>query len=379
MAAQAAADAAADAACCWLLPRRPSRRPRRWMRWWTRPPRRPTPATAQSGPEETDDPHRAGAAQRRRSGAHGHAPDDGREPAPRRGQRKAEAGAAGRSSAGRTAAPPVPPRVRSEGRGLRMSSPDRRARGLALVVCVVASLYGGQAVPDPGAGVDGPGQAGPRPAAADLPAARPPRRRRRPRRAGPGLHGRAAARHRRPDPGRDLRRPRRPPPGRAPRRGGQARPGPRHGRRDADRAPRRRPPVRLRRQGHPARGVARGRRAARSSGVFSEQASRRTYPAGPGRRRRGRVRRRRGPRPGRAGDEPGRRSCPARTATCSYEVSGESRSARPIPGGATEEKEPVDGDDVVLTLDRDLQWMAEDAARRGRPDLRARSPPPPSP
>ncbi len=44
-----------------------------------------------------------------------------------------------------------------------------------------------------------------------------------------------------------------------------------------------------------------------------------------------------------------------------YEVSGESRSARPIPGGATEEKAPVDGSDVVLSLDRDLQWMAEDA------------------
>ncbi|WP_380168560.1 penicillin-binding transpeptidase domain-containing protein [Jannaschia sp. R86511] len=44
-----------------------------------------------------------------------------------------------------------------------------------------------------------------------------------------------------------------------------------------------------------------------------------------------------------------------------YEVSGESRSSRPIPGGATEEKAPVDGADVVLSLDRDLQWMAEDA------------------
>ncbi len=70
----------------------------------------------------------------------------GGQPAPRRGQRKAEAGAAGRSSAGRTAAPPVPPRVRSEGRGLRMSSPDRRARGLVLVIMVLVSLFAARLV-----------------------------------------------------------------------------------------------------------------------------------------------------------------------------------------------------------------------------------------
>lgn len=45
-----------------------------------------------------------------------------------------------------------------------------------------------------------------------------------------------------------------------------------------------------------------------------------------------------------------------------FEVSGESRAARPIPGGAAEELAPVDGQDVQLTIDRDLQWQAESAA-----------------
>jgi cell division protein FtsI (penicillin-binding protein 3) len=44
-----------------------------------------------------------------------------------------------------------------------------------------------------------------------------------------------------------------------------------------------------------------------------------------------------------------------------YERSGENRGYREIPGGAAAQEPPVDGDDVVLTLDRDLQWRAEQA------------------
>jgi len=47
-----------------------------------------------------------------------------------------------------------------------------------------------------------------------------------------------------------------------------------------------------------------------------------------------------------------------------YERSGESRGYREIPGGAATGQDPVDGDDVTLTLDRDLQWQAEQAASR---------------
>ncbi|MFC3690330.1 peptidoglycan D,D-transpeptidase FtsI family protein [Aquipuribacter hungaricus] len=100
--------------------------------------------------------------------------------------------------------------------------------------------------------------------------------------------------------------------------------------------------------------------ALRIVGIFSEQASRRTYPAGPVA----------GGVMGFVGEEGHGLSglemsldtqLSGEDGYLRYEVSGESRSARPIPGGATEEKEPVDGDDVVLSLDRDLQWMAEDA------------------
>ena len=95
-------------------------------------------------------------------------------------------------------------------------------------------------------------------------------------------------------------------------------------------------------------------------GVFSEQASRRTYPSG---QVAGGVM-------GFVGDDghglaglemslDDRLS--GEDGFLRYEVSGESRAARPIPGGATEEQDPVDGADVVLSLDRDLQWMAEDA------------------
>jgi cell division protein FtsI (penicillin-binding protein 3) len=44
-----------------------------------------------------------------------------------------------------------------------------------------------------------------------------------------------------------------------------------------------------------------------------------------------------------------------------YERSGENRGHREIPGGAAAQQPPVDGDDVVLTIDRDLQWRAEEA------------------
>ncbi len=100
--------------------------------------------------------------------------------------------------------------------------------------------------------------------------------------------------------------------------------------------------------------------ALRVVGIFSEQASRRTYPAGP---LAGGV-------VGFVGDEGHGlaglemsldEQLSGEDGHLRYEVSGESRSARPIPGGATEEKDPVDGSDVVLSLDRDLQWMAEDA------------------
>jgi cell division protein FtsI (penicillin-binding protein 3) len=95
-------------------------------------------------------------------------------------------------------------------------------------------------------------------------------------------------------------------------------------------------------------------------GLFSEQASRRTYPSGPVAA--GVV--------GFVGEDGAGLGglemslddmLKGEDGYLRYEVSGESRSARPIPGGATEEKEPVDGADVVLSLDRDLQWMAEDA------------------
>jgi len=95
-------------------------------------------------------------------------------------------------------------------------------------------------------------------------------------------------------------------------------------------------------------------------GVFSEQASRRTYPSG---QVAGGVM-------GFVGDEGQGLAglemslddqLSGEDGFLRYEVSGESRAARPIPGGATEEQEPVDGADVVLSLDRDLQWMAEDA------------------
>jgi cell division protein FtsI (penicillin-binding protein 3) len=95
-------------------------------------------------------------------------------------------------------------------------------------------------------------------------------------------------------------------------------------------------------------------------GLFSEQASRRTYPSGPVAA--GVV--------GFVGEDGAGLgglemslddTLKGEDGYLRYEVSGESRSARPIPGGATEEKEPVDGADVVLSLDRDLQWMAEDA------------------
>jgi cell division protein FtsI (penicillin-binding protein 3) len=100
--------------------------------------------------------------------------------------------------------------------------------------------------------------------------------------------------------------------------------------------------------------------ALRIVGVFSQQASRRTYPSG---RVAGGV-------VGFVGEEGHGlaglemsldEQLSGEDGYLRYEVSGESRSARPIPGGATEEKEPVDGSDVVLSLDRDLQWMAEDA------------------
>ena len=100
--------------------------------------------------------------------------------------------------------------------------------------------------------------------------------------------------------------------------------------------------------------------ALRVVGVFSEQASRRTYPSG---QVAGGVM-------GFVGDEGHGlaglemsldEQLSGEDGFLRYEVSGESRSARPIPGGATEEQDPVDGADVVLSLDRDLQWMAEDA------------------
>lgn len=43
-------------------------------------------------------------------------------------------------------APPVPPRARGEGRGLRAMSPDRRARGLVLVTMVLVSLFAARLV-----------------------------------------------------------------------------------------------------------------------------------------------------------------------------------------------------------------------------------------
>ncbi|WP_340271284.1 peptidoglycan D,D-transpeptidase FtsI family protein [Aquipuribacter nitratireducens] len=100
--------------------------------------------------------------------------------------------------------------------------------------------------------------------------------------------------------------------------------------------------------------------ALRITGLFSEQASRRTYPGG-----------------GTAGGVLGfvgddghglaglelllEDDLAGEDGHLRYEVSGESRSARPIPGGTTEEQAPVDGSDVVLTLDRDLQYIAEQA------------------
>ncbi len=48
----------------------------------------------------------------------------------------------------------------------------------------------------------------------------------------------------------------------------------------------------------------------------------------------------------------------------SYERSGENRNFREIPGGAADEQAPVHGDDITLTLDRDLQWQAEQAILR---------------
>ncbi len=98
----------------------------------------------------------------------------------------------------------------------------------------------------------------------------------------------------------------------------------------------------------------------RIGGLLSEQASRRTYPAGPVS----------GGVVGFVGDEGDGlaglelsldEQLSGEDGYLRYEVSGESRAARPIPGGATEEKPPVDGSDVVISLDRDLQWMAEDA------------------
>lgn len=95
-------------------------------------------------------------------------------------------------------------------------------------------------------------------------------------------------------------------------------------------------------------------------GIFSEQASRRSYPSGPvaagvlgfvGEEGHGL-----GGLEMSLDDE-----LSGEDGYLRYEVSGESRSSRPIPGGATEEKAPVDGADVVLSVDRDLQWMAEDA------------------
>jgi cell division protein FtsI (penicillin-binding protein 3) len=44
-----------------------------------------------------------------------------------------------------------------------------------------------------------------------------------------------------------------------------------------------------------------------------------------------------------------------------YERSGETRGYREIPGGAAAHSPPVDGDDLVLTVDRDLQWQTERA------------------
>uniref|UniRef100_UPI0030197EA4 peptidoglycan D,D-transpeptidase FtsI family protein n=1 Tax=Aquipuribacter sp. SD81 TaxID=3127703 RepID=UPI0030197EA4 len=100
--------------------------------------------------------------------------------------------------------------------------------------------------------------------------------------------------------------------------------------------------------------------ALRITGLFSEQASRRTYPSGAVA----------GGLLGFVGDEGHglgglelllEDELAGTDGTLRYEVSGESRSARPIPGGVTETVEPVDGSDVVLTLDRDLQYIAEQA------------------
>ncbi len=75
---------------------------------------------------------------------------------PARRARAADAGsAAGRAAphanGGGAGAPPhrpagVPPRVRSEARGLRERSPDRRARGLVLVIMVLVSLFAARLV-----------------------------------------------------------------------------------------------------------------------------------------------------------------------------------------------------------------------------------------
>jgi cell division protein FtsI (penicillin-binding protein 3) len=98
----------------------------------------------------------------------------------------------------------------------------------------------------------------------------------------------------------------------------------------------------------------------RITGLFSEQASRRTYPSGAVA----------GGVLGFVGEEGHglgglelqlEDDLAGTDGHLRYEVSGESRSARPIPGGVTEEQEPVDGSDVVLTLDRDLQYLAEQA------------------
>ena len=95
-------------------------------------------------------------------------------------------------------------------------------------------------------------------------------------------------------------------------------------------------------------------------GIFSEQASRRNYPAGPVAA--GIVGFVGDDGAGLGGLELARDDILAGTdGWRSYEVSGESRSARQIPGGAAEELQPVDGTDLQLTLDRDLQWQAETA------------------
>ena len=112
--------------------------------------------------------------------------------------------------------------------------------------------------------------------------------------------------------------------------------------------------------------LARRRRtpSTRSSwaGIFFEDDPVRLYPAGHGGRAGDRLRRPRRARAWPASSRPSRRSSPARPGSGGWRWAA---AATPSPPGIDESSPATDGDTVTLTIDQDLQYVAEERLGRG--------------